>query len=118
VHGPARTFTPITMLDVEISRGERLAVRLPPSDNALAVVTKGRVHAGGASAGAGELVLFANDGLGLELVADEETHVIVLSGEPLNEPVVQYGPFVMSSVAEIERAIHDVNSGKFGPVPD
>jgi redox-sensitive bicupin YhaK (pirin superfamily) len=116
--GPARTFTPITMLDVEISAGARLAVRLPPSDNALAIVAKGRVHAGAATAGAGELVLFANDGSGLELAADEETHVIVLSGEPLNEPVVQYGPFVMSSVAEIEQAIHDVNAGKFGPVPD
>ena len=50
--------------------------------------------------------------------AREDAHVILLSGEPLDEPVVQYGPFVMNTVQEIEQAIVDVNSGKFGPVPD
>jgi redox-sensitive bicupin YhaK (pirin superfamily) len=116
--GPARTFTPITMLDVELAAGARLPVALPPSYNALAVVAKGRVRAGGAAAGAGEVALFANDAPQLELVAEDGSHVILLAGEPIDEPVVQYGPFVMNSPAEIEQAIRDVNSGKFGPVPD
>jgi quercetin 2,3-dioxygenase len=116
--GPARTFTPITMLDAHLPAGTLLPVTLPASYNALAVVAKGRVRAGGFTASAGELALFANDAPRLELVAEEEAHVIVLSGEPLHEPVVQYGPFVMNTVPEIERAILDVNSGKFGPVPD
>ncbi|MGO9838016.1 MAG: pirin family protein [Polyangiaceae bacterium] len=116
--GPAHTFTPITMLDAQLPAGSLLPVTLPATYNALAVVAKGRVRAGGFTASAGELVLFANDGPRLELVAEEEAHVILLSGEPLHEPVVQYGPFVMNTVPEIERAILDVNSGKFGPVPD
>lgn len=116
--GPAQTFTPITMLDAELSAGAHLRANLPASFNALAVVAKGRVRAGAVEASAGEVVLFANDGLRLELRAEEDAHVIVLSGEPLNEPVVQYGPFVMNTVAEIEQAMLDVHSGKFGPVPD
>jgi redox-sensitive bicupin YhaK (pirin superfamily) len=116
--GPAHTFTPITMLDAEIPAGGRLPVTLPESHNALAVVARGRVRAGDAVATAGELVLFANDAPRLELVAEEDAHVIVLSGEPLGEPIVQYGPFVMSTVQEIEQAIHDVNAGKLGPIPD
>jgi hypothetical protein len=116
--GPARTFTPITMLDAQLPLGSRLPVTLPASYNALAVVAKGRVRAGSSTAGAGEIVLFANDAPRLELVAIEDTHVIVLSGEPIHEPVVQYGPFVMNTVPEIERAILDVKSGRFGPLPD
>ena len=116
--GPARTFTPITILDAQLPEGGRLPVAIPASYNAMAVVAKGRVRAGSFTASTGEVVLFANDAPHLELVAEEDSHVILLSGEPLHEPVVQYGPFVMNTVPEIERAILDVNSGKFGPVPD
>jgi quercetin 2,3-dioxygenase len=116
--GPARTMSPITMLDGEVSAGARLTATLPQSYNAMLVVAKGRVRVGSVTAGAGELVLFANDAPRLEVVAEEDAHVIVLAGEPLGEPVVQYGPFVMSSMAEIQQAIHDVNAGKLGPIPD
>jgi redox-sensitive bicupin YhaK (pirin superfamily) len=116
--GPAHTFTPITMLDVELRAGEEFPVALPQSYNALVVVARGRVAAAGATAGEGEVVLFANDGERLALSATEDAHVILLAGEPIDEPIVQYGPFVMNSVAEIEQAIVDVQQGKFGPVPD
>ena len=115
---PTRTFTPITVLDVQLRAGGELPVSLPASYNALAVVAKGRVQAGDATASTGELVLFANDGERLVLSAREDAHVIVLAGEPIDEPIVQYGPFVMNSVAEIEQAIADVNRGKFGPIPE
>ncbi len=117
--GPARTFTPITMLDVTLNAGATLKVPVPENFNAIAVVARGRARAAQSQAGAGELVLFANDGGGhLELVGEEAgTHVIILAGEPLGEPIVQYGPFVMNTVAEIEQAIREVNGGKFGPVP-
>ena len=116
--GPAHTFTPITMLDAQLVKGARLPVTVPASYNTLAVVSKGSVRAGGFLASVGKVVLFANDAPQLELVAEEDAHVIVLSGAPLHEPVVQYGPFVMNSAAEIERAMLDVNSGKFGPIPE
>ncbi|HWZ93533.1 MAG TPA: pirin family protein [Polyangiaceae bacterium] len=115
--GPAHTFTPVTLLDVKLSAGARLPVTLPATYNALAVVAKGRARAGNFTANAGELLLFNNDGKRVELSAEEDSHVIVLAGEPIDEPIVQYGPFVMNSVAEIEQAIVDVNRGKFGPVP-
>jgi redox-sensitive bicupin YhaK (pirin superfamily) len=115
---PARTFTPITILDVRLRAGGELPVALPATYNALAVVAQGRIAAGHATASAGELVLFANDGDLLSLTAKEDAHVILLSGEPLDEPIVQYGPFVMNTVREIEQAIEDVNRGKFGPVPE
>jgi quercetin 2,3-dioxygenase len=116
--GPARTFTPITMLDVELPAGGKLSVPLPATYNALAVVARGRVTAGSTPAREGELVLFANDGEHLLLEAAEDSHVVLLSGEPIDEPIVQYGPFVMNTVREIEQAINDVNRGKFGPVPE
>lgn len=116
--GSARTFTPITMLDIQLGAGEELPVSLPASYNALAVVAKGRVKAGDATASEGELILFANDGERLTLSAIEDAHIILLSGEPIDEPIVQYGPFVMNTAHEIEQAMLDVNRGKFGPIPD
>jgi quercetin 2,3-dioxygenase len=115
--GPARTFTPITMLDVRLAPGGRFPLALPANHNALAVITKGRVRAGEESGLAGELILFGNDGDRLELTADEESHVVLLAGAPLDEPIVQYGPFVMNTFEEIRQAIADVETGKFGPVP-
>jgi redox-sensitive bicupin YhaK (pirin superfamily) len=116
--GPAKTFTPIAMLDVRLNAGESLNVPLPASYNALAVVAEGRVVSGETNASGGELFLFGNDGHSLELRAKEAAHVIVLAGEPINEPIVQYGPFVMNSVEEIRDAIRDVERGKFGEIPD
>ncbi len=115
--GPAHTFTPITMLDARLEAGGRLPVSLPATHNALAVVARGKVRAGDVEAGAGELILFANDGEHLELTALESSHVIVLAGQPLDEPIVQYGPFVMNTFDEIRQAFVDVEEGKFGPIP-
>jgi redox-sensitive bicupin YhaK (pirin superfamily) len=115
--GPARTFTPIMMLDAHLKAGSRLAVPLSPSYNALAVVANGRMSAGGKEAHVGELVLFANDGAELQITAETDAHVVLLAGEPIGEPIVQHGPFVMNDVEGIEQAIADVQRGKFGPVP-
>jgi redox-sensitive bicupin YhaK (pirin superfamily) len=115
--GPAHTFTPITMLDARVPAGGRLSVSLPATYNALAVVAGGRVRAGRFAATAGELVLFENDGAHLELSAEEDAHVIVLAGEPIDEPIVQHGPFVMNTIEEIKQAMVDVARGKFGAVP-
>jgi hypothetical protein len=116
--GPAHTFTPLTMLDVRLKEGEWLRVPLPADYNAFAVIAAGRARAAEFTAGAGELLLFENDGARLELVAEEDTHLVVLAGEPIVEPMVQYGPFVMNTIAEIHQAMLDVNLGKFGPVPE
>ena len=116
--GAARTFTPVTLLDVTIKAGGRFPASLAAHHNALAIVTSGRVTVDGKSASAGELILFENDGVHVELTALEDAHVLVLAGEPIDEPIVQYGPFVMNSFDEIRQAVTDVNAGRFGPVPD
>ncbi len=116
--GPARTFTPVTLLDVRLAAGGLLALPLPKAHNAMAIVTSGRLAAGGKKAEAGELMLFENDGESFELVAEEESTLLVLAGEPLGEPVVQYGPFVMNTRDEIVQAIADFEAGKFGRIPD
>ena len=116
--GPAHTFTPITMLDAQLQPGGKLPVTLPSHHNAMAVVAKGKVSTGTTTASTGELILFANDGDQLELTALEASHVIILSGQPLNEPVVQYGPMVMNTFEEIRQAFADVQDGKFGDIPE
>jgi quercetin 2,3-dioxygenase len=116
--GPAKTFTPMTMLDLTLAAGGEAPIEIPRSWNAMAVVAKGHVRAGTEEARSGELLLFARDGERLLLTADEASHVIVLAGEPIDEPVVAYGPFVMNSFDEIRQAVIDVQAGRFGPVPD
>lgn len=116
--GPARTFTPITMLDIDARAGESVKIPLPRSYNAIAVVAEGRVSADGQIAASGELLLFSNDGEAVELSVEEDAHVILLSGEPIDEPIVQYGPFVMNTPEEIIQAVRDVSAGKFGEIPD
>jgi redox-sensitive bicupin YhaK (pirin superfamily) len=117
-HGPAHTFTPITMLDVQLPSGAEVSAILPVTYNALAVVAKGRVTADRRNAGAGELLLFANDAERLTILAEEDAHLIILAGDPIDEPIVQHGPFVMNTVEEIRQAMLDVDRGQFGPVPD
>jgi redox-sensitive bicupin YhaK (pirin superfamily) len=118
VRGPARTFTPITLLDVHLAAKGRLTVTLPQTHNALAIVTSGAVSVGSKRAGAGELILFENDGTRFDFVASEDAHLLVLGGQPLDEPVVQYGPFVMNTREEIVQAIHDFEAGKLGRIPE
>jgi redox-sensitive bicupin YhaK (pirin superfamily) len=115
--GPARTFTPITMLDARLRAGATLEVPLPKAYNAFALVEGGEVVAGGERAGTDELVLFANDGEHVALVAERDAHVVVLAGEPIDEPIVHYGPFVMNTRREIMEAIRDFEAGRFGAIP-
>jgi redox-sensitive bicupin YhaK (pirin superfamily) len=116
--GPAKTHTPITLLDARLRAGAHLAVSLPTGHNAMAIVAAGRTLVAGRSVGAGELVLFANDGEQLELSAEGDAHVLILAGAPIHEPIVQHGPFVMNTRDEIYQAMVDFEAGRFGPIPE
>jgi redox-sensitive bicupin YhaK (pirin superfamily) len=115
--GPAKTFTPLSLFDVDLAPNGRAAFALPRAHNAMAIVTSGKVTVAGKTIVAGELILFENDGAGFELTAIDEAHLLVLAGEPIDEPIVQYGPFVMNTEDEIRRAYLDFQSGKFGRIP-
>jgi redox-sensitive bicupin YhaK (pirin superfamily) len=75
---------------------------------------EGDVVVNGTRAATRDLVVFENEGETLSLTAQGEAHVLLLNGEPIEEPVVFYGPFVMNTPQEIHQAIEDFNAGKFG----
>jgi hypothetical protein len=112
--GPAKTFSPINLWDVRLNQGGKLEASFAARQNLAVLVLEGDVVVNGKVAAARDLVVFENEGEGLSVVAPGEAHVLVLNGEPIDEPVVFYGPFVMNTADEIHKAIEDFNAGKFG----
>ena len=112
--GPARTFTPINLWDVRLNRDTDTMLDLPEGHTAMLVVLGGHVTVNGSQpAGEAEVVLLSREGNGVTIHADGDATLLVLTGEPIDEPIVGYGPFVMNSEAEIRQAIDDFNSGRF-----
>jgi len=115
--GPARTFTPMNVWDVRLNRDAETVLDLPDGHTSILVVLSGRITVNGTeAAGTAEALLMSTDGEGVRVHADADTVLLVLSGEPIDEPIVGYGPFVMNSEAEIRQAIGDFNSGRFGQI--
>ena len=114
VKGPAKTFSPVEMYDVELTAGAKADFKLPASYNTAMLVVKGTASVNGRGVNENDFVLFNNDGEEFTVSANGDARLLLLSGEPLNEPVANYGPFVMNTPQEIEQAINDFRSGKFG----
>jgi len=114
--GPARTFTPVNLWDLGLKPGADLQLDLPEGHTAMIVVLTGHVTVEGShEAGEAEMVLLSREGSDVAIHADGESRLLILTGEPIDEPIVGYGPFVMNSEAEIAQAIDDFNSGRFAP---
>ena len=112
--GPARTFTPINVWDVRLNRDADLTLDLPEGHTAMLVVLGGHVTVNGSEGvREAEMLLLSRDGDAVRLHADGDAMILVLTGEPIDEPIAGYGPFVMNSEAEIRQAIDDFNSGRF-----
>lgn len=116
--GPAETPHPVTALHVQLSATGQVDVPLPAGHNALAYVLDGAVRVNAQPVGGGTLVDFAPDGDGFTLHGDVPANVLVLSGAPIDEPVVQHGPFVMNTTTEILQAMRDYQMGKMGILTD
>jgi redox-sensitive bicupin YhaK (pirin superfamily) len=115
--GPAKTFTPINVWDLRVTRNADLILDLPEGHTSMLVVLDGRVTVNGAqSAGTAEMLLLSRDGSDVAIHADDDAVLLVLTGEPIDEPIVGYGPFVMNTEAEIRQAFDDFNSGRFTQV--
>ncbi|WP_214408505.1 pirin family protein [Sphaerisporangium fuscum] len=123
--GPGSTFTPITVVHATLSPGARLTLPWNPGYNALAYVLAGQGSAGvdRRPVHKGQLAVFGEGGaITLEAaarqpLAEPDLEVILLGGQPIREPVVHYGPFVMNSRAEIIQAMEDYQAGRLGVVP-
>ena len=119
VKGPAYTFTPIQMYNARIKKGATLTLNLPETFNTGVLVVEGKAKVNAvAEAPADHFVLFKNDGETITLEALEDSILLVLSGQPINEPIAPYGPFVMNTREELIQAYEDFNSGKFGQLED
>lgn len=113
--GPARTFTPINIWDVRLSAGKTVSLDVPEGHTLSVLVLKGTVEVNGQEiAREAQMVLLGQTGGGITLEANNDAKLLVLTGEPINEPVVAHGPFVMNTVGEIKQAMLDFQAGKFG----
>lgn len=112
--GAASTFTPLNMWDIHLNKGGNVKTAIPAIHNTGILVVEGSVLVNGEEANLHDFVLFTNEGEEIEIAAKENSVLLLLSGEPINEPVAQYGPFVMNVQKELMEAIDDFNAGKFG----
>jgi hypothetical protein len=113
--GAARTFTPVNVWDVRLNRDATANLEVPEGHTTMLVVLSGRIRANGTQdAGEAEMVMLDRDGTNVVLDASGDSNVLVLTGQPIDEPVVGHGPFVMTSEVEIRQAIDDFNAGRFG----
>lgn len=117
VRGPAETFTPVEMYDIRLKDAAALTFDIPEKNNTVLLITKGSVRINETKdAVFKDFVLFGHVGEKIKLEALEESYVLVLSGEPIREPIASYGPFVMNTRQEIMQAVDDYNSGRFGKI--
>jgi redox-sensitive bicupin YhaK (pirin superfamily) len=113
--GAARTFTPVDVWDIRLNAGKSLTLDLHEGRNTALVVLRGTVQVNGLeSVRQGQLALFDRKGDQMSLQASEDAVVLLLSGEPIDEPIVGHGPFVMNTEQEIHQAFADFQSGRFG----
>ncbi|WP_159866894.1 MULTISPECIES: pirin family protein [unclassified Raoultella] len=117
VSGPARTFSPLNVWDMQLTQGHDVSLRQPAGWSTALVVLEGEISVNGAeNAREGQLVVLSQQGETLHLSAASDAKVLLLAGEPLGEPIVGYGPFVMNSKTQIAEAVRDFNSGRFGQI--
>jgi hypothetical protein len=114
--GPAKTFTPVNLFDVILKAGERFEFPLPEGHNAAVVLRKGDVLVNGAERLRGEALIapLSEEGDTVTLEAKTDTQLLILSGEPIREPVASYGPFVMNTREELQQAVEDYRAGRMG----
>jgi len=113
--GAAKTFAPINLWDVKLRAGKSAELPLPDGHTTTFLVLRGEVLVNGESkAGEGDLAIFERTGNGITVNAKTDAKLLVMGGEPFDEPVVGHGPFVMNSRAEIQQAFEEYQLGRMG----
>ena len=115
--GPARTFTPIDVWDVRLAKDRSATFRTPAGHTLALVMLKGTVLVNGSQVvRESQFVAFDREGTQLQIEANNDASFLLLGGEPIDEPIVGYGPFVMNTEEEIRQAIDEFNEGRFGRI--
>ncbi|MBL8039273.1 MAG: pirin family protein [Nitrospira sp.] len=113
--GPARTVTPIELYDLALGAGGRAELPLPDGHNTSVFVLQGLVSVNGAGeAGEAELIVCKRNGSSVVIEARADSRLLILSGQPIGEPIARYGPFVMNTKLELVQAVEDYKAGKMG----
>lgn len=119
INGSASTFSPVHLFNARLNKGASASFHFPAHYNTAVLLIEGSATVNGeTSVATDHLALLANDGERFTIEASENAVVLILSGEPINEPIATYGPFVMNTKAEIVQAVEDFNMGKFGYLED
>ncbi len=119
IKGTASTFTPIHMYNIRIKKNQTIEFDLPANFNTGILLIEGQVNVNGTqTVTVDHFILFKNEGETISISAEDDSILLVLSGEPINEPLIAYGPFLMNTKEEVLQAYDDVNKGKFGVLED
>jgi len=115
--GPAHTFSPLNVWDMRLQQMHLVTLSQPEGWSIALVVLKGSITVNGSTAASeAQLVVLSQQGDALHLEATRDASVLLLSGEPLNEPIVGYGPFVMNTKQEIAEVVRDFSASRFGQI--
>jgi redox-sensitive bicupin YhaK (pirin superfamily) len=117
--GPASTFTPMAIMNAKLKKNGSASFEFPARYNTALLMIEGSVFVNGSDAvPTDHFVLFRNDGEQFTINATEDSIALILSGDPIREPIAAHGPFVMNTKTEIHQAFEDLENGKFGQLED